>query len=225
MKEISYNEVELFKNIDESELEQLLMCIRSFKQDFRRGETIFMDTDHIQYVGIVLSGSVHMIKTDIWGKKSIFAFFMPGELFGESFAVQGDTTSAVNFEAAEDTKVLFLSASNIIHSCPNACSFHAQIATNLFRLLGFKNQKFINKLEILSKGSTRDKLLAYISQLAQEQHSRYVNSPLSRSALAEYLSVNRSAMIRELSRMRNDGIIDFDKDTFIIKERKRDEEF
>jgi CRP-like cAMP-binding protein len=237
MKEISYNEVELFKNIDESELEQLLMCIRSFKQDFRRGETIFMDTDHIQYVGIVLSGSVHMIKTDIWGKKSIFAFFMPGELFGESFAVQGDTssavnyeaaednTSAVNFEAAEDTKVLFLSASNIIHSCPNACSFHAQIATNLFRLLGFKNQKFINKLEVLSKGSTRDKLLAYISQLAQEQHSRYVNSPLSRSALAEYLSVNRSAMIRELSRMRNDGIIDFDKDTFIIKERKRDEEF
>jgi CRP-like cAMP-binding protein len=225
MKEISYNEVELFKNIDESELEQLLMCIRSFKQDFRRGETIFMDTDHIQYVGIVLSGSVHMIKTDIWGKKSIFAFFMPGELFGESFAVQGDTSSAVNFEAAEDTKVLFLSASNIIHSCPNACSFHAQIATNLFRLLGFKNQKFINKLEVLSKGSTRDKLLAYISQLAQEQHSRYVNSPLSRSALAEYLSVNRSAMIRELSRMRNDGIIDFDKDTFIIKERKRDEEF
>jgi CRP-like cAMP-binding protein len=225
MKEISYNEVELFKNIDESELEQLLMCIRSFKQDFRRGETIFMDTDHIQYVGIVLSGSVHMIKTDIWGKKSIFAFFMPGELFGESFAVQGDTSSAVNFEAAEDTKVLFLSASNIIHSCPNACSFHAQIATNLFRLLGYKNQKFINKLEVLSKGSTRDKLLAYISQLAQEQHSRYVNSPLSRSALAEYLSVNRSAMIRELSRMRNDGIIDFDKDTFIIKERKRDEEF
>jgi CRP-like cAMP-binding protein len=225
MKEISYNEVELFKNIDESELEQLLMCIRSFKQDFRRGETIFMDTDHIQYVGIVLCGSVHMIKTDIWGKKSIFAFFMPGELFGESFAVQGDTTSAVNFEAAEDTTVLFLSASNIIHSCPNACSFHAQIATNLFRLLGFKNQKFINKLEVLSKGSTRDKLLAYISQLAQEQNSRYVNSPLSRSALAEYLSVNRSAMIRELSRMRNDGIIDFDKDTFIIKERKRDEEF
>lgn len=225
MKEISYNEVELFKNIDESELGQLLMCIRSFKQDFRRGETIFMDTDHIQYVGIVLCGSVHMIKTDIWGKKSIFAFFMPGELFGESFAVQGDTTSAVNFEAAEDTKVLFLSASNIIHSCPNACSFHAQIATNLFRLLGFKNQKFINKLEVLSKGSTRDKLLAYISQLAQEQNSRYVNSPLSRSALAEYLSVNRSAMIRELSRMRNDGIIDFDKDTFIIKERKRDEEF
>lgn len=225
MKEISYSEVELFKNIDESELGQLLMCIRSFKQDFRRGETIFMDTDHIQYVGIVLCGSVHMIKTDIWGKKSIFTFFMPGELFGESFAVQGDTTSAVNFEAAEDTKVLFLSASNIIHSCPNACSFHAQIATNLFRLLGFKNQKFINKLEVLSKGSTRDKLLAYISQLAQEQHSRYVNSPLSRSALAEYLSVNRSAMIRELSRMRNDGIIDFDKDTFIIKERKRDEEF
>ncbi|QFJ55363.1 Crp/Fnr family transcriptional regulator [Pseudobutyrivibrio xylanivorans] len=216
--EISYNDVALFENIKEVDLDKLLVCIHSFKKEFKKGQTIYMETDHIPYVGIVLYGSVHMIKNDIWGNSTLFTFFGPGELFGESFAVQKDVSSSVIFKAAENTKVLFLSASNIIHSCPNACVFHAQIATNLFHLLGTKNQKFLNKIEVLSKGSIREKLLAYISQLAQEQNSKYVNSPLSRVALAEYLSVNRSAMIRELSKMRDDGIIDFDKDTFIVKE-------
>ncbi len=216
--EIGYNQVELFENIADRDLTQLLSCIRSFRRDFQKGETIYMEEDHILYVGIVLRGSVHMIKEDIWGNRSLFTFFGPGELFGESFAVQKDISSSVIFTAADDTTVLFLAASNIIHTCPNGCAFHSQIATNLFHLLGMKNQKFINKIEILSKGSIREKLLAYISQLAQDQHSKYVTSPLSRVALAEYLSVNRSAMIRELSKMREDGIIDFDKDTFIVKE-------
>lgn len=217
-KEITYNEVELFENIKEEDLSQLLVCIRSFKKEFKKGETIYMETDHIPYVGVVLNGSVHMIKEDIWGNRSLFTFFSPGELFGESFAVQKDISSSVLFQASDDTSVLFLAASNIIHSCPNACGFHGQIATNLFHLLGSKNQKFINKIEILSKGSIREKLLAYISQLSQEQQSKYVSSPLSRVELANYLSVNRSAMIRELSKMKAEGIIDFDKDTFIVKE-------
>ncbi|SFK95553.1 cAMP-binding domain of CRP or a regulatory subunit of cAMP-dependent protein kinases [Lachnospiraceae bacterium KH1T2] len=217
-KEINYNEVDLFENINEADLDKLLVCIHSFKKEFQKGQTIYMEEDSIPYVGIVLYGSVHMIKNDIWGNSSLFTFFGPGELFGESFAVQKDISSSVLFKAAKDTKVLFLAARNIIHTCPNACAFHGQIATNLFHLLGMKNQKFINKIEILSKGKIREKLLAYISQLAQEQQSKYVNSPLSRAALAEYLSVNRSAMIRELSKMRDDGIIDFDKDTFIVKE-------
>lgn len=217
-KEISYNKVELFENIKEADLDKLLGCIRSFKKDFKKGQTIYMETDNIPYVGIVLSGSVHMIKEDIWGNSSLFTFFEPGELFGESFAVQKDISSSVIFKAAQDSKVLFLAAANIIHTCPNACAFHGQIVTNLFHLLGCKNQKFINKIEILSKGSIREKLLAYISQLAFEQKSKYVSSPLSRVALAEYLSVNRSAMIRELSKMRDDGIIDFDKNTFIVKD-------
>ena len=215
-KEITYSDIELFENIKESDLNTLLKCIRSFKKVYKKGENIYMEQDAISYVGIVLSGSVHMIKNDIWGNSSLFTFFGPGELFGESFAVQKDISSSVLFTAAENTTVLFLAASNIIHTCPNGCSFHAQIATNLFHLLGIKNQKFINKIEILSKGSIREKLLAYISQLALEQDSKYVKSPLSRIALAEYLSVNRSAMIRELSKMKEEGIIDFDKNCFFI---------
>jgi CRP-like cAMP-binding protein len=126
-------------------------------------------------------------------------------------------SSSVLFKASKDTKILFLAASNIIHTCPNSCYFHAQIATNLFRLLGEKNEKFINKIEILSKNSIREKLLAYISQLAKEQHQTRLISPLTRVALAEYLAVNRSAMIRELSKMKAEGIIDVDNKSFIIK--------
>ena len=217
-KEITYSEIELFENIKEVDVDKLLLCINSFKKNYKKDETIYLEEAKISYVGIVLSGSVHMLKSDIWGNSSLFAYYQPGDLFGESFAVQKDISSSVLFKAAENTTVLFLSASNIIHTCPNGCGFHAQISTNLFHLLGSKNQKFINKIDILSKGSIREKLLAYISQLALEQNSKYVHSPLSRVALSDYLSVNRSAMIRELSKMRDEGIIDFDKNTFIVKE-------
>ncbi|XME02584.1 hypothetical protein QYZ88_018210 [Lachnospiraceae bacterium C1.1] len=99
------------------------------------------------------------------------------------------------------TRVLFLAASNIIHTCQNACSFHARIAENMFHLLGQKNISFMNKLEIMSKNSIREKLLAYISFLAQLQNSKYIKVPLSRTQLADYLAINRSAMTRELSIM------------------------
>ena len=216
--EISYSEIELFENIKEKDIDRLLLCINSFKKNYKKDETIYLEEDKISYVGIVLSGSVHMLKNDIWGNSSLFAYYQPGDLFGESFAVQKDISSSVLFKAAENTTVLFLSASNMIHTCPNGCGFHAQVSTNLFHLLGSKNQKFIDKIDILSKASIREKLLAYISQLSLEQKSKYVHSPLSRIALADYLSINRSAMIRELSKMRDEGIIDFDKDTFIVKE-------
>jgi CRP-like cAMP-binding protein len=216
-KEIDYGKIKLFENINKENLDKLLYCIRSFKKEFKKDEIIYMESDNIPYVGIVLYGCVHMIKEDIWGNSSLFTFYNAGELFGESFAVQKDMSSSVLFKASKDTKILFLAASNIIHTCPNSCYFHAQIATNLFRLLGEKNEKFINKIEILSKNSIREKLLAYISQLAKEQHQTRLISPLTRVALAEYLAVNRSAMIRELSKMKAEGIIDVDNKSFIIK--------
>ncbi|SFB35213.1 cAMP-binding domain of CRP or a regulatory subunit of cAMP-dependent protein kinases [Acetitomaculum ruminis DSM 5522] len=215
--EIQFYKNELFENIKNNDVDTLLGCIKSFKKEYKKGETIYLEEDKIYYLGIIISGSVHMLKSDIWGNSSLFTFFGPGELFGESFAVQKNISSSVIFKASQDTKVLFLAATNIIHTCPNACAFHAQISTNLFNLLGIKNQKFLDKIEILSKASIREKLLAYISQLSQEQNSRYVHSPLSRLSLADYLNVNRSAMSRELSKMRDEGIIDFDKDTFIIR--------
>ncbi len=217
MKEINYSDIPLFEGISSENLDKLLFCINSFKKEFEKGETIIMEKDKVPYIGIVLFGDVHILKEDIWGNSTLLSYVGIGNLFGENFAVSKVPESSVTFMAASKTKVLFLAASSIIHTCPNSCGFHAKIAENMFHLLGEKSISFMNKIEIMSKDSLRNKLLAYISMLSQEQKSRYVTSPLTRTELADYLSVNRSAMTRELGKMREDGLIDFDKNTFIIK--------
>ncbi len=216
-KEISYKEIPLFANINEVDLSQLFTCLRSYKHKYKRGENIIMEQDSVKYIGVVLSGMVHMIKDDIWGNQVMVGFMEPGELVGESFAVQRETESYVRFQAAKDTEMIFLAASNIIHNCPRQCGFHAQITQNMFQLMGQKNVQLMEKIEISSKSTLRDKILAYLSMMSQKQHSRYVESPLSRTELAEYLCANRSAMTRELAVMKEEGILDYDKNTYNLK--------
>ena len=191
MKEIDYNDIPLFEGIHPDNLNKLLICINSFKKDFEKGETIIMEKDKVPYIGIVLFGNVHLLKEDIWGNSSLLSYVGPGELFGENFAVSIAQESSVTFVAVEKTRVLFLASSKIIHTCENACSFHARIAENMFHLLGQKSISYMNKLEIMSKESIRGKLMAYISTLAQQQKSKYIKAPLSRTQLADYLSRER----------------------------------
>ncbi|MBE6002690.1 MAG: Crp/Fnr family transcriptional regulator [Lachnospiraceae bacterium] len=216
-KEITYKEIPLFANIKEMDLNQLFTCLRSYKQKYKRGENIIMEQDNVQYIGVVLSGMVHMLKDDIWGNQTLLGFMEPGELIGESFAVRRSTESYVRFQAVKDSEIIFLAASSVIHNCPRQCGFHAQITQNLFQLMGEKTVQLMEKIEVSSKASLRDKILAYLSLMSQKQNSRYIESPLTRTELAEYLCANRSAMTRELAAMKEDGILDFDKNTYNLK--------
>ncbi len=214
---IPYEQIPLFDGIKEEELNQLLYCMKGYNHSFSKGEIIILEQEKVQYIGIVLSGIVNMIKEDIWGEQTLLTYMNKGELFGENFAVQKSSNSAVTFIASTKVEVLFLPASNIIHVCPKNCSFHARLTQNMFNLLGQKSVSLINKIEICSKPTIREKILAYLSLIAQNQRSRYITVPTNRSQMAEYLGVNRSAMTRELSKMQQEGIIDFDKNTFTIK--------
>ncbi len=216
-KEITFKEIPLFADIDEPDLNQLFLCLRSYMQKYKKGENIILEQDSVHYIGVVLSGMVHMLKDDIWGNQIMLGYMEPGDLIGESFAVQDVSESYVRFQAVKDSEIIFLAAASIIHSCPRQCGFHAQITRNMFRLMGEKNVSLMEKIEVSSKSSLRDKILAYLSMLSQKQHSRYVESPLSRTELAEYLCANRSAMTRELSSMKEEGLLDFDKNTYSLK--------
>ena len=213
---IPFRQIPLFAHITDSEIKTLLHCMQSRERSYKKNEIIILEEEHIRMIGIVLAGRVHMIKEDMWSNKTLLAYMQEGELFGETFAVKEDITSHVSFVAATDVLVLFIPASNIIHQCPNMCAFHTTLSENMFHLLGRKNLQLMEKIEITSKSSLREKILAYLSMLAQKQRSTYVISPLSRTELAEYLGSNRSAMTRELTAMRSDGIIDYDGNCFRI---------
>jgi len=214
---ISYTDVPLFSGIAEDNLRALLHCLGAYERSYQKGEIIIMDQDHVRHVGIVLRGSVHMLKTDVWGNQTLFSYIAPGALLGEMFAVQRDVSAFVSFVAASDASVLFLDAEHIIHDCPNRCAFHGRLVTNFFDLLGQKGVALMEKIEISSRPRLRDKILAYLSLQAQKQDSRFISLPLNRTELAEYLGANRSAMTRELAAMREDGLLDYDGNFFVLK--------
>ena len=140
-----------------------------------------------------------------------------GEIFGETFGNSASEDEYVSFLSAAKTEVLFLSFEKAIHVCKNQCGFHFRLIENLFDLISKKNIQLMEKIEVTSRSSLREKILAYLSLQAQKQKSKYIELGLSRTDMAQFLCTNRSAMTRELSALKEEGVIDFDRNTFILK--------
>ena len=206
----------LFSGIKKEDMGAMLSCTGYHIGSYSKGQVIALENEHIRHVGIVISGAVDMVKEDIWGHKTLLARIGKEELFGESFACAQDTQSLVTFSAPEDTKVLFIPFHRIMHTCSMACEFHHKLVENMVGIIAGKNRELMKKVEVVSRKTLREKILAYLSHQAQREGERYFQIPLSRQELAEYLCADRTALSRELASMKNDGLIDYDKNMFRI---------
>ena len=206
----------LFEGIEPGDLRAMLGCIGFHVSRFGKGEIIALEEERIRHVGILLTGSVDMVKEDLWGNKTMLMRVRPPELFGESFACAAYDRSAVTFVVSEAAEILFLPFQRVMHTCNMTCVFHHRLIENMVRLIAQKNRELVQKVEVISKKTLREKILAYLSQQAQRFGSRYFEIPLGRVELADYLCADRSALTRELSSMRADGLIDYDKNLFRI---------
>ena len=206
----------LFKGIREEDFSAMLGCIGYHIGTFQKGEIVGFENENIRHVGILLSGSVDMIKEDLWGNKTMLLRMHKADLFGETFACGEDNLSVVTFLVSEDAKILFLPFDRVMHSCTRACVFHHRLIENMVHIIANKNRDLMRKVEIISKRTLREKILAYLSIQAQVQDSRYFEIPLGRVEWAEYLCADRSALTRELAKMKEDGLIDYDRNCFRI---------
>ena len=206
----------LFAGIAREELDSMFHCTGYQLKDYRKGQIIALEEERIQYVGIVVSGAVDMIKEDLWGNRTLLMRLQKSALFGESFACGDDARSAVTFTASGDTRVMFIPFGRIMHTCSMACEFHQRLIENMVRIIANKNRELMRKVEVVSKKTLREKILTYLSAQAQVYGSRYFEIPLGRLELAEYLCADRSALTRELANMKADGLIDYDKNVFKI---------
>ena len=204
----------LFDGINQSDMLAMFQCIGYHITDFSKGEFIALEGENLNHVGLVLSGSVDMVKEDLWGNKTMLVRTGKGGIFGETFACGDDNLSIVTFVVSEDARIMFVPFSRVMHSCSMACEFHHRLIENMVRLIANKNRDLMQKLEVVSKRSIREKLLAYLSVQAQTKGSRYFEIPLGRVELAEYLCVDRSALTRELAKMKEEGMIDYDRNCF-----------
>ena len=206
----------LFAGIKNEDMGAMLHCIGYHISSFSRGEIIAFEGDHLKHIGIVLSGRVDMVKEDLWGNKTMLLRMGRNEIFGETFACGDDSLSTVTFLVSEDATVMFMPISRVMHSCTMACGFHHRLIENMVRLIAGKNRELMQKVDVVSKRTIREKLLAYLSIQAQQQRQRYFEIPLGRVELAEYLCVARRALTRELAKMKEDGLIDYDRNHFRI---------
>ena len=204
----------LFADILPQERASVLSCIGYHVGTYRKGEILAFEEENIRHIGIVVSGSVDMIKEDLWGNKTLLVRLGQNELFGETFACGSDSLSVVTFLVSEDAQILWIPFDRVMHSCTRACCFHHQLIKNMVTIIANKNRDLMRKIEVVSKRTIREKLLTYLSIQAQAQNTRYFEIPLGRLELAQYLCVDRSALTRELVNMKAEGLIDYDKNCF-----------
>jgi len=206
----------LFDGIAPEDRQAMLGCIGYHIGTYRRGDVVAFEGENLRNIGIVLSGTVDMVKEDIWGNRTILVRTRQNELFGETFACGSENLSVVTFLVSENAQILFIPFDRVMHSCTMACEFHHRLIENMVRIIADKNRDLMRKLEVVSKRTTREKLLAYLSIQGQLQQAHYFEIPLGRVELAEYLCVDRSAMSRELAKMKEEGLIDYDRNCFRI---------
>lgn len=208
----------LFSGIKDEDISTMLNCLSARIASYQKEEFILHTGDLVDQVGMVLSGSVLIIKEDFWGNRSILSEISPGSLFAETYACIGTTPLEVSTVASSDCKVLFLDFQKLLTTCSSACHFHTRLIHNLLSTLAQKNRILTKKLEHMSQKTTRDKLLSYLSAESLKAKSPSFTIPFNRQQLADYLSVDRSAMSSELGKLRKEGILDYNKNTFLLKE-------
>ena len=206
----------LFRNIEEKDFENLLACMGAQIKTIRSDEYVFFAGNEINYVGVILEGVVEIMKESLAGNRHIVAFLEPSHMFAEGIVCTSDRISPVTVRIKEDAKVLFIPYERIIKSCGNVCNFHVSLIQNMMVILGEKNVILNRKLELLTLKGMREKIASFLISEATERGSQTFQIMLNRSELADYLNVSRTSMCRELTRMKDEGLIDFYGQSFKI---------
>lgn len=206
----------LFQRIGVNDFEAMLGCVEGRIQAYQKGTVIQLAGNPVKTVGFVISGRVQILREDSNGKQNLLTELHEGELFGEVFACAGISHSPVTVLASESCQVFHLNYRKIITTCPSACAFHHQLIENMLTLMAQKNLMLNRKLELLSKRTTRERLLLFFDQ--HRQGMRRFTIPFSREELAAYLCVERSAMSAELSKMQRENLIRYERNNFEMVE-------
>ena len=154
---------DLFRGISPEEAAAMLHCLQAVERRYPKGALICRQGEAVPAAGLLLSGEVHIVQDDLWGNQSIFSRIGPGELFSEAYAAVPGAVSLVNAVAAQESSVLLLSVSRILHTCPSACAFHAQLIRNLLACVAQKNLRLAQKITHTAPKTIRGRVLSYLS--------------------------------------------------------------
>lgn len=209
-------QTKLFSGVGDDEIYSMLSCLGASLRVYKKGDFVLRQGELLNSILVLAEGNLHIQSDDYWGNRSILGEISAGEMFGEAYAAPESGALMNDVVAVTDSAAVCFDVNRILTTCSSACRFHAIVVQNLFFAISEKNRKLVQKLGLLSKRTTREKLISYLSEQAKKQNSASFSIPFNRQQLADFLSVDRSAMSNELCKMRDEGMIRFEKNRFIL---------
>lgn len=206
----------LFAGVDEDEIGAMLGCLGAKLHHYEKDSYVLHQGEMLGRLMVLVQGCLHIRKDDYWGNRSIVSVVSPGEMVGEAYLAPDSGALMNDVVAVENSAVISFDIQRVLTVCPSACRFHSLTVRNLFFAISEKNRQLVGRLGIAAQRSTRDKLIAFLSDQASRCHSASFDIPFNRQQLADYLSVDRSALSSELGRMRDEGMLQFTKNHFTL---------
>lgn len=211
----------LFKGLTTGDIGTLLKELGASRKSYIKGNFVFYGGDEVHHLGIVLSGQLHIIQEDYWGNRNIVALIKAGNMFGEAFACLSGVSSTVSAIVADKAEILFIDVHKLLQSGTTLTRPQEILSLNLLGVLAQQNLILTEKIRYISQRSTRQKLLFFLSDEARNNGAAAFTISFNRQELADYLSVDRSAMSAELGKMKKDGLLTYEKNHFILKNTSR----
>ena len=204
----------LFSGVGDEDISAMLSCLGARLNRYKKGEYVLRQGEHLSDILVLAKGGLHIQRDDYWGNRSILGNIGEGEIFGEAYIAPESGPLLNDVIAIEDSSVFFFDVKRVITTCSSACRFHTIVVQNLFFAVSDRNRGLVQKLDYMSRRTTREKLISYLSEEAKKQNSAEFTIPFNRQQLADYLAVDRSAMSNELGKMRDEGLLEFQKNRF-----------
>ncbi len=197
----------LFQDIGYDNYRQMLACFQAVEKSYGSEEVIYDFSDPSGSVGVVERGTASLIRIDEEGVATVLEELGTGGVFGKSLAFSASGRDSLEVVCRTACDVVFIDYPHILKRCERACTHHSLLVQNMLRLISDKAQALSERVDVLSRRSIREKLLCYFHQLSEKAGSRTFQLPFSLSMLADYIATDRSAMMRELKRLKEEGVL------------------
>ena len=208
---------QIFDGVEENDVQAMAHCFRIRFRNYNKNNVISPQGAPLEDVILLLKGSANIENMDATGSVSVLMNIKAGQCYGLVEACHGDEFYSSSLIASENCLVMLIAKHRLINPCENKCPRHLTVIKNIMHSLASRGMYFMDKINHLTKKKIREKVLSYLKSQSIRQNSTYFDIPYNKTELAEYLAVDRSALSSELSKMKAEGIIDFDKKHYHIK--------
>lgn len=206
----------LFQGITEQDHRKMMRCFKAGEKLYQPEEVICTYGENSQQIGILTEGEASLIRIQEDGRQTLLEYLHAGDIFGEILSMFSSKIDAIQVICTKKCRVEFIDYNHLVRQCPNACACHSTLISNALLLISRKAVQLSERLDILSQRTIREKLLRYFSLMAAEQNSSAFTLPFSLSALADFLCVDRSAMMREIGKLKKEGLLQINKRKVVL---------